>query len=540
MDDTKYTMLIENLKTSDDKQRAEIINTLSKDYNNAIPLLWSKAVNQENPRAILSVIRDIIKKKKPRGIFIRTVGNSKKKLSAFLQHPDAKVRKNACGIIGEIGDPEYLEELYSAYADEQQLFVRSSYVLAIANCGEASDAEKLEKILEDLIIKEKASQGKDSAKKDEKHINEEKLALTRAIAKLSPPAHHEFKGFINPVPMLLTAMNNQFQVTAVELKEKSIKSTLVDEGILIKEKDLNKVYTCRTFYELLLPLVSCKNLKLDYKEIASAIIKADIVSFLNQCHEGKGTAPFWYRIEFKTLNYNSERSEFVKNLSRELDEISNGGLKNSPSSYEVEIRIVENKKLCSVYIKLYTFKDNRFAYRQQSIPASINPVTAAIVIKSIEKWLKPDAKVIDPFCGTGTMLIERARLIRFEELTGVDIFNDALIAAKTNSELADVAIDLIQGDILEFSTIDVFDEMISNMPFESGTGAGEFDTKLYRDFVNNKIPELIKPGGMAFLYTVEKNLLKQNIIDNKNLQLIDEIKFESGGLTPHLFVIKVK
>jgi len=535
MNDMNYTALIENLKTSNDKQRAEIISEFSKDYNNTIPLLWSKAVNQENTRTILSVIRDIIKKQKPKGIFMRIVGNSKQKLSGFLKHSDAKVRKNACGIIGEIGDPVYLEALYSAYAAEKQLFVRPSYALTIGNCGDASDAERLKKILEDLT----ASKDKNSLKNDEKHFNEEKLALTRAIAKLSPPVHHVFKGFNNPVPMLLTAMNDQFQVTAGELKENSIKSTLVADGILIKEKDLNKVYTCRTFYELLFPLDSCKDLYLDYKKIASAILKADIVNFLNQCHEAEVTDSFWYRVEFKTTNYNSERSEFIKNLSRELDEISNGRLKNSPSSYEVEIRIVEIKKLCSIFIKLYTFKDSRFAYRQQNIPAAINPVTAAIVLKSIEKWLNPHAKVIDPFCGTGTMLIERAKLKEFEDLTGVDIFNDAIIAAKANSDLANVNIDLIPGDILEFSTLDVFDEMISNMPFESGTGSSNFDKSLYRRFVN-MIPELIKPEGMAFLYTVEKNLLKQNIKGNKHLQLLDEIKIESGGLTPHVFVIKVK
>ena len=37
-------------------------------------------------------------------------------------------------------------------------------------------------------------------------------------------------------------------------------------------------------------------------------------------------------------------------------------------------------------------------------------------MKSIEKWLKPNAKVIDPFCGTGTMLIERAKLKEVESL----------------------------------------------------------------------------------------------------------------------------
>ena len=122
MKNMDYTNLVEKLKTSDDKQRAEIIDKLSKDYNNTIPLLWIEALKQENPRAILSAIRDIIKKEKPRGIFKRAMGNSKEKLSDFLEHSDPKVRKNVCGIIGELGDSEFLEALYSAYGIEEQLF----------------------------------------------------------------------------------------------------------------------------------------------------------------------------------------------------------------------------------------------------------------------------------------------------------------------------------------------------------------------------------------------------------------------------------
>jgi 2-polyprenyl-3-methyl-5-hydroxy-6-metoxy-1,4-benzoquinol methylase len=538
MEDINYRNLIEDLKTSNDKQRAEIIDKLSRNYNNAMPLLWSEALNQDNPRAVLSVIRDIIKKEKPRGIFKRAMGNSKQKLGDFLKHSDAKVRKNACGIIGEIGEPDYLEALYSAYSSEEQLFVKSSYILAIGNCGGVLDGEKLKKIFEELIIREKSSKEKSLATKDEKHINEEKRALTRAIAKLSPPEPHKFTGFKNPVPMILTTMNDHFQITLMDLEEKSIKSTLVTEGIYIEEKDLKKVYKCRTFYELLFPLESCSDLELNYKTIADAIIKADIVSFLKQCHAEDSNTNFWYRVEFKTTDYSRERSEFVKNLSRELDEISGGNLKNSPSSYEIEIRIIEKNNLCSVFIKLYTLKDNRFDYREKALAASINPVTAAIVMKTIARWLKPKAKVIDPFCGVGTMLIERAKLKGFESLTGVDIFNTGITYAAINSDLANVNIELISEDILEFYSEDRFDEMISNMPFESKSGAGGFNTRLYSEFVN-RIPSLIRPGGMVFLYTVEKNLLKESLIDNKYLKIIDTIKIESGGLIPYVFVIRV-
>ncbi|MGH4123978.1 MAG: HEAT repeat domain-containing protein [Clostridium sp.] len=534
--------LLESLKTADDKQRSAIVNKLSLDYNNAIPMLWSKIITEENPRAILSVMRDILKKEKPKGMFRRTIGNSKEKLSNLLSHSDPKVRKNVCGVIGELGDPAYLEALYNAYNSEDKLFVRYSYVLAIGNCGSILDAEKLKKMFEDVVMNEKACKDDNSLITTNKHINEEKLALTRAIDKLSPPVRHEFKGFKefeNAVPMILTVMNYQYQHTLKELEEKSIDGRLVDDGILIYENDIDQVYTCRTFYELLFPLDNCEDLQFDYKVIAAAILDANVVDFLNQCHECDSNSPFWYRVEFKTMDASRERSEFVKNLSRELDEISCGGLKNSPSSYEVELRIVERNNLCSVFVKLYSFADNRFDYRKNEIATSINPVTAAIAVKSIEKWLKPSAQVIDPFCGTGTMLIERSKLAEVESLTGVDIYRTAISAAEVNSKLANVNIDLIDEDILDFSTTYLFDELITNMPFDNKSATHNKYADLYSEFVK-RIPSLVIAGGMAFVYTIEKQLFREVLMDNEELELLQEIKIESGRLTPHVFVLKVK
>lgn len=534
--------LLESLKTADDKQRSAIVNKLSLDYNNSIPMLWTKIITDEDPRAILSVMRDILKKEKPKGMFKRTIGNSKEKLSALLQHSDPKVRKNVCGVIGELADPAYLEALYNAYNSEDKLFVRYSYVLAIGNCGSIIDADKLKKMFEDVVMNEKACNEDNSLITTNKHINEEKLALTRAIDKLSPPVRHEFKGFKefeNAVPMILTVMNYQYQQTLRELHEKSIEGRLLDDGIIIYENDIDKIYTCRTFYELLFPLDECEYLQFDYKTIAAAIMDADVVSFLNQCHECDSNSPFWYRVEFKTMDASRERSEFVKNLARELDEISSGNLKNSPSSYEVEIRIVERNNLCSVFLKLYSFEDNRFDYRRNEIATSINPVTAAIVMKSIEKWIKPNASVIDPFCGTGTMLIERSKLESVQSLTGVDIYRTAISAATINSKLANVNIELIPEDILEFSTNYLFDELVTNMPFDNKSTTHNKYAELYSSFVN-KIPSLVRQDGMAFVYTIEKQLFRDVLLDNEQLELLQEIKIESGRLTPHVFVLKIK
>ena len=239
------------------------------------------------------------------------------------------------------------------------------------------------------------------------------------------------------------------------------------------------------------------------------------------------------------MDSNRERSEFVKNLSRKLDELSSGDLRNSPSSYEVEIRIVEINNLCSVFVKLYSFADNRFNYRKNDLATSINPVTAAIVLKSIEKWLTPNSTVIDPFCGAGTMLIERAKIKQFNDLTGIDIFREAITASTINSKLANIPIELIADDILEYMPYDLYDELITNMPFDNKSATHNKYSDLYNEFVN-KIPTLVKSNGMAFVYTIEKQLFREVLMNNDELELIQEIKIESGRLTPHVFVLRVK
>ena len=63
---------------------------------------------------------------------------------------------------------------------------------------------------------------------------------------------------------------------------------------------------------------------------------------------------------------------------------------------------------CDIFYKLCTFKDSRYDYRIKDLPASINPSSANMMLEEVRKYLKKDASVLDPFCGTSTMLIERS------------------------------------------------------------------------------------------------------------------------------------
>ena len=69
--------------------------------------------------------------------------------------------------------------------------------------------------------------------------------------------------------------------------------------------------------------------------------------------------------------------------------------------------------------------------------ASIAPVNAALAVELARPYLRENGQVLDPFCGVGTMLTERAKALPAHDLYGVDIYRDAIEKARRNAENAD-------------------------------------------------------------------------------------------------------
>ena len=150
---------------------------------------------------------------------------------------------------------------------------------------------------------------------------------------------------------------------------------------------------------------------------------------------------------------------------------------------------------------------------------------------------KVEGTMLDPFCGTGTLLYERDAIMPCEELVGVDIKKDAVYMAKTNFLNEDIPIAFLVSDILEAELNQEFDEVISNMPFGRRVSDTKENEKLYAGFIQ-QLKTLLKIGGYAFLYTNQKFFLKNLIKGDMKFELVDEILFEAGGLYPTLFIIK--
>ena len=65
--------------------------------------------------------------------------------------------------------------------------------------------------------------------------------------------------------------------------------------------------------------------------------------------------------------------------------------------------------------------------------------------------MKEDAQVLDPFCGVGTMLIERHKAVRANTSYGIDILEEAVLKARENAEAAKQVIHFVNRDFFEFT-----------------------------------------------------------------------------------------
>ena len=190
--------------------------------------------------------------------------------------------------------------------------------------------------------------------------------------------------------------------------------------------------------------------------------------------------------------------------SMKLEQASNRLLINSTSNYEFEIRLIENKEgQLNGLIKLNTIKDERFLYREQFISTSIKPVNAALLVQLAKPYMVEDAQVLDPFCGVGTMLIERQKIVKANTSYGIDHSEEAIEKAKINTQLAGQIIHYVHKNSLEFTHAYQFDEIFTNMPYATMHITKESIQKLYEDFFAHA-KTLLKKEGIIIMYTHDK------------------------------------
>ena len=421
-----------------------------------------------------------------------------------LRSPLPKVRKNAARLLGALHHPEDCPALAEALCQETILYVIPSLILALGSIQ--NDTSRA------VLSSYSVPKTEDPA--DQIHLKEISYALSKALSYCQTETTFPPFQLSETTSCLLRAPDGFTDILCQELSEKGYVPIRCAQGAFLQILDLNPLYSVRCMKELLIP-------------IGSGIpVLADSIA--------RQAAPWMtipYRIELK--NYQGNRSQLIHQIASHIP------AENSPSHYSIELRIECNCSVCNLYCRPCNIPDSRFLYRKESLPASIAPETAACLSRIIlGTCVNPEPYILDPFCGSATLLIECFQRNPHCHLIGIDRSSAAIHAARVNSSAANAQIRLIQKDIRAFRPDrKKVDLILSNLPFGNRVGTHQENESLYSDFAR-KIPDLIEDQGTVLLYTTDAELLHRCLASVQKLKIVDMIRTSAGGLLPWVFLIR--
>ena len=148
-------------------------------------------------------------------------------------------------------------------------------------------------------------------------------------------------------------------------------------------------------------------------------------------------------------------------------------------------------------------------YKVAHVPGSLRPAVAA-ALALLSRPL-PEDVVLDPFCGAGTVLIERAHLGRYRTLIGCDHDAAALSAARENVGPRYKPLELHRWDATAIPLPDhSVSKIITNLPWGIRHGSHEANRQLYPRALR-EFHRLLLPGGRIVILTSETRLMSDLI-----------------------------
>jgi tRNA (guanine6-N2)-methyltransferase len=174
-------------------------------------------------------------------------------------------------------------------------------------------------------------------------------------------------------------------------------------------------------------------------------------------------------------------------------------------------------------------------YKTAHLPGSLRPAAAAALA-----WLsEPDDRdvVLDPFCGAGTVLIERAHLGRYARLIGSDRDPAAIRAARANVGPRYKPIDLEGWDAGAIPLGDAsVNAIITNLPWGARYGTHGEHRRLYPDWFA-EFDRLLAAGGRMVLLTAEWRIM-QDMISRGRIRPEKIIRANILGAPASVYVIR--
>jgi 23S rRNA G2445 N2-methylase RlmL len=169
----------------------------------------------------------------------------------------------------------------------------------------------------------------------------------------------------------------------------------------------------------------------------------------------------------------------------------------------LNFRVFIEHQTALVGLRIGAYPLHRREYKSHHQPGALKPTVAAAMLQLA--GVQPGAQVMDPFCGSGTILIEAALI--GARAVGGDIDSKAVKGAWLNCQQADVDATVYYGDAHRVPLANAaVENVVSNMPWDRQVQVEDSLVRLYhRAFA--EMQRITRSGGKIVLLTTFPELL---------------------------------
>lgn len=209
--------------------------------------------------------------------------------------------------------------------------------------------------------------------------------------------------------------------------------------------------------------------------------------------------------------------------------------------YDVEVRVDVHDDRCLVSVQHTHEALSRRQVRLFQPHAALKPNVAYALLR-LAHLDAPPTVVLDPFCGSGTILWEAGALWPETTLVGNDWNSDTLAGARQNAEAQDLAdrVTLYESDawnLVETVGPHAADVVVTNPPFGVRLASSMDFGPFYRR-VLQQLHEVLRPAGRVVILVLRQAPFNRALRDTENFDVRHVRVIEIGGLYPRIFVLE--
>jgi 23S rRNA G2445 N2-methylase RlmL len=243
----------------------------------------------------------------------------------------------------------------------------------------------------------------------------------------------------------------------------------------------------------------------------SATLRADVPTALATWRRARKTGPAktWRVVSQMQGSHQFRRVDAGQAVTDALKELFPHKMRYVEDDADLEVWLWISGSEALVGVRLSDATMRHRTYKREHLPASLRPTVAAAMVL-LSRPTEQDI-VLDPLCGAGTVLIERALSSAYERALGGDIREDAVEMARRNARFAHVQTTWQTWDARALPLEDgSVTRILTNLPFGKQVGNHEQNTLLYKQ-LSQEFKRVLRKDGLLVTLTSEDRLWESSL-----------------------------